>query len=127
MTSASDPAIVFELANCGELDAESRGWFQDASFHNLTGIDSFSHLGERRTDFFMSLFFELGTDQSDLSAFELKNGLFQALRALGPRNRVLVIPPDMTRFHSGAGNLTSNAYEFYGKRLSAVLPAVRLR
>src|SRR5258705_6477583 len=72
----------------------------------------------------MSLFFELGTEQSDLSAVELKNGLFQALRALGPRNRVLAIPPDITRFHSGAGNLTSNAYEFYGNRLSAVLPAV---
>ena len=72
----------------------------------------------------MSLFFELGTEQSDLSAAELKNGLFQALRALGLRNRVLAIPPDMTRFHSGAGNLTSNAYEFYGNRLSAVLPAV---
>jgi nickel-dependent lactate racemase len=72
----------------------------------------------------MSLFFELGTEQSDLSAVELKNGLFQTLRALGPRNRVLAIPPDMTRFHSGAGNLTSNAYEFYGNRLSAVLPAV---
>jgi hypothetical protein len=26
----------------------------------------------------MSLFFELGTEQSDLSAVELKNGLFQA-------------------------------------------------
>src|ERR1700756_480409 len=72
----------------------------------------------------MSLFFELGTEQSDLSAVELKNGLFQALRALGPRNRVLAVPPDMTRFHSGAGNLTSNAYEFYGNRLSTVLPAV---
>lgn len=72
----------------------------------------------------MSLFFELGNEQSDLSAVELKNGLFQALRALGPRNRVLAVPPDMTRFHSGAGNLTSNAYEFYGKGLNAVLPAV---
>jgi nickel-dependent lactate racemase len=72
----------------------------------------------------MSLFFELGTEQSDVSAAELKHGLFQALRALGPRNRVLLIPPDMTRFHSGAGKLTSNAYEFYGNRLSAVLPAV---
>jgi hypothetical protein len=72
----------------------------------------------------MSLFFELGSEQSNLSSVEIKNGLFQALRALGPRNRVLAVPPDMTRFHSGAGNLTSNAYEFYGKRLSAVLPAV---
>jgi nickel-dependent lactate racemase len=72
----------------------------------------------------MSLFFELGTEQSDLSAVELKNGLFQALRALGPRNRVLAIPPDMTRFHSGAGILTSYAYEFYERGLRAVLPAL---
>src|SRR5260370_25569 len=49
---------------------------------------------------------------------------FHALRARGPRNRVLAFPPDMTRFRSGAGNLASNAYEFYGNRLSAVLPAV---
>src|SRR5258708_19798947 len=54
----------------------------------------------------------------------MKNGVVQALRAPGPRNRVLGSPPDITRFHSGAGNLTSNAYEFYGNRLSAVLPAV---
>src|ERR1700739_4009017 len=72
----------------------------------------------------MSLFFELGSEHSDLSAVELKNGLFQALRALGPRNRGRAIPPDMSRFHSGACYLTSNAYDFYGKRLSTVLPAV---
>jgi hypothetical protein len=26
LTSAIAPAIVFEPANCGELDVESRGW-----------------------------------------------------------------------------------------------------
>jgi nickel-dependent lactate racemase len=72
----------------------------------------------------MSLFFEIGSEQSELSPADLKNGLFHALRALGQRNRVLAIPPDMTRFHSKAGELAKNAYEFYGKNLKAVLPAL---
>jgi hypothetical protein len=54
LTSAIAPAIVFEPANCGGLDVESRGWIQDASFDNHTGIDSFFQLGEQRTDFSMS-------------------------------------------------------------------------
>jgi len=72
----------------------------------------------------MSLFFETGTEQSDLSVVDLEEGLFQALRALGRRDRVLAIPPDMSRLHSRAGDLTRSAYEFYGERLSAILPAL---
>jgi nickel-dependent lactate racemase len=72
----------------------------------------------------MSLFFETGSEQSDLSVVDLEEGLFQALRALGRRDRVLAIPPDMSRFHSRAGDLTRSAYEFYGERLSAILPAL---
>jgi nickel-dependent lactate racemase len=72
----------------------------------------------------MSLFFEIGSEQSDLSVLDLREGLFHALRALGQRDRVLVIPPDMSRLHSRAGDLTKSAYEFYGERLSAILPAL---
>jgi nickel-dependent lactate racemase len=72
----------------------------------------------------MSLFFEIGSEQSDLSPTDLKEGLFQALRVLGQRNRVLAIPPDMTRLHSGAGGLTRSAYEFYGAQLGAILVAL---
>jgi len=72
----------------------------------------------------MSLFFETGSEQSDLSVVDLEEGLFHALRALGRRDRVLAIPPDMSRFHSRAGDLTRSAYEFYGERLSAILPAL---
>jgi Uncharacterized conserved protein len=72
----------------------------------------------------MSLLFEIGSERADLSPGDLREGLFHALRVLGRRDRVLAIPPDMTRFHSGAGTLTRNAYEFYGPRLGAVLPAL---
>jgi len=72
----------------------------------------------------MSLFLEIGGEQSNLSSVELRTGLFHALQALGPRDRVLAIPPDFTRFHSGAGELTRCAHGFYGERLRAILPAL---
>src|SRR5882757_541013 len=72
----------------------------------------------------MSLFYEIGSEQTDLSAVDMKNGLFDALRSIGQRDRVLAIPPDLTRIHSRAGDLTRNAYEFYKERLAAILPAV---
>jgi nickel-dependent lactate racemase len=72
----------------------------------------------------MSLFYEMGSEQADLSAADMKNGLFHALRAIDPRERVLAIPPDLTRFHSRAGELTRYAWEFYKERLAAILPAV---
>src|SRR5215471_9673429 len=57
-------------------------------------------------------------------AGRLRDELFQALDALGWRNMVLVIPPDFTRYHSRAGELTQYAFEYYGERLACVLPAL---
>jgi nickel-dependent lactate racemase len=72
----------------------------------------------------MSLFLNLGNENLEPSPAELAEGLLQALRALGHRSRVLVVPPDFTRYHSRSGELTSAAYQFYGSRLQAILPAV---
>ena len=72
----------------------------------------------------MSLFFAAGSETHQLSSQDLKSGLFRALDALGPRRKVLVIPPDITRFHSRAGELTRFAWEYYGERLTHILPAV---
>ncbi len=59
-----------------------------------------------------------------LSRKDLKEGLFQALDKLGKRNNVLAVPPDITRLPSCAGELTSCSYQYYGKSLTAVLPAL---
>jgi hypothetical protein len=67
----------------------------------------------------MSLVWHKGFD-----AGRLRHGLFQALDALGRRKKVLVIPPDFTRYHSRAGELTQYAFEYYGERLACVLPAL---
>lgn len=72
----------------------------------------------------MSLFFSTGSPATEFTPGELRQALFGLFHALGPRKRVLCIPPDFTRYHSRAGELTRLAYEYYGQRLTAVLPAV---
>lgn len=72
----------------------------------------------------MSLLFGAGSAATELSAEDLRRGLYQALDELGPRRKVLAIPPDFTRFHSFAGPLTRMAWEYYGDRLTDVLPAL---
>jgi nickel-dependent lactate racemase len=72
----------------------------------------------------MSLFLKLGNENLELSTAELAEGLIQALEALGHRSRVLVVPPDFSRYHSRAGELTAAAFQFYGSRLRTILPAL---
>jgi nickel-dependent lactate racemase len=72
----------------------------------------------------MSLYSATGSRSTEFAPDELKQTLFSLFDALGARRRVLCIPPDFTRFHSRAGELTRLAYKYYGERLAAVLPAL---
>ena len=72
----------------------------------------------------MSLFFAAGSPETELSAAEIRKALHAALTQLGSRKRVLAVPPDYTRFHSKAGELTELAYQYYGAKLVDVLPAL---
>ena len=72
----------------------------------------------------MSLYCATGSVNADLSSTELKELLAQSLFKLGERSRVLAVPPDQTRMHSRAGELTRYAWEHYGERMRAVLPAL---
>ena len=72
----------------------------------------------------MSLLFASGSPTSELSTEHLRAGLHEALTKLGKRQKVLAVPPDFTRFHSRAGQLTEMAWEYYGERLTDVLPAL---
>ena len=72
----------------------------------------------------MSLLFAAGSATLELSAEEMEAGLREALGSLGERRRVLAVPPDFTRFHSRAGQLTEMTWRYFGERLGAVLPAL---
>jgi nickel-dependent lactate racemase len=67
------------------------------------------------------VFLACGSATADL---DLRPAFFAALDALGERRRVLVLPPDFTRFHSRAGELTELAWQYYGDRLTDILPAL---
>jgi nickel-dependent lactate racemase len=60
----------------------------------------------------------------EVSLPELKALLDEALAKLGPRNRVIAVPPDQSRSSSRAGDLTRFAWEHYRDRLKTILPAL---
>ena len=70
------------------------------------------------------LYYEQGAPKKAFGHEEIKKVLFETFDRLGERKKVLVIPPDFTRFHSRAGELTQYAYEYYGERLTDILPAL---
>ena len=70
------------------------------------------------------LLYAKGSKDTVINSEEMRQGLFEALAKLGDRNKVLVIPPDFTRFHSKAGELTQYAYKYYGNKLTDILPAL---
>ncbi len=70
------------------------------------------------------VYYEKGSPDTNLSHEDLRQGLQEALDKLGERRKVLAIPPDYTRLPSRAGELTEMAWEYYGDRLTDVLPAL---
>ncbi len=60
-----------------------------------------------------SLFCSLGSENTTLSDDEIKTQLFSFLDLLGPREDIMLLPPDFTRFHSQAGKLTRFICEYY--------------
>ncbi len=65
-----------------------------------------------------------GSAVDSISDELLASEFIGALKAIGPRHRVLALPPDNTRSHARAGVLLKAAYDYYGDSLAAVLPAL---
>lgn len=72
----------------------------------------------------MSIYCAIGSETTELHSEQLEQLLSEALDKLGPRTNVLAVPPDASRLHSRAGELTRLAWKHYGERLKAVLPAL---
>jgi nickel-dependent lactate racemase len=70
------------------------------------------------------LYYSRGDENDSLSEQDLRQGLFAALERIGARKKVIAVPPDMTRYHSRAGELTRFALQYYGESLTDILPAV---
>lgn len=70
------------------------------------------------------LLFNKGDERTFLSQDEIRSALTSALKSLGMKKRVLVIPPDFTRYHSQAGIITRHIYDYYKESLTDILPAL---
>lgn len=70
------------------------------------------------------IYYEKGSSDIALSRDDLKKGLNEAFGKLGERQKVLAVPPDYTRLPSRAGELTEMAWEYYGEKLTDILPAL---
>jgi nickel-dependent lactate racemase len=70
------------------------------------------------------IFYENGSNNTNLTAGDLKAGLFQALDKMGEKKKVLAIPPDYTRLPSRAGELTEFTWQYYQEKLTDILPAL---
>jgi len=70
------------------------------------------------------IYYEKGSSDTALTRDDLKKGIIEAFGKLGERQKVLAVPPDYTRLPSRAGDLTELAWEFYGEKLTDILPAL---
>lgn len=70
------------------------------------------------------LYFEQVNLDAGLSEADLKAGLYAALDKIEKKDKVLALPPDITRFYSRAGILTQFAWEYLGEKLTDILPAL---
>lgn len=70
------------------------------------------------------LYYSKGSVNTVITRDEVKEALFNTYDKIGAKNKVLALPPDFTRFHSKAGELTSITYEYYKDKLTDILPAI---
>ena len=70
------------------------------------------------------IYFENGSKNTSLSAEDLKQGLFEAFKKMGEKKKVLAVPPDYTRLPSRSGELTEFTWQYYGDKLTDILPAL---
>jgi nickel-dependent lactate racemase len=70
------------------------------------------------------LYYSRGSRNDVLTQNDLKEGLKIAFDKLGQKKKVLALPPDFTRFHSFAGVLTELSWEYYGDKMTDILPAL---
>ena len=82
-------------------------------------------LGRENYDGRTVLRLEMGSPTARISDAESEARVVELLDQLGPLRRVLLLPPDYTRFHSGAGLLTAYLYKHLRSRgcTVQVLPA----
>lgn len=69
-------------------------------------------------------YLSIGSADTVLTDDDLRRHLHATFDKLGPRKKVLAVPPDFTRLNSRAGPLTCMTHAYYGEALTDVMPAL---
>ncbi|HLN21949.1 MAG TPA: lactate racemase domain-containing protein [Bacteroidales bacterium] len=70
------------------------------------------------------IYYSSGSENHIIDKEEIEAGLYSALEKAGRKKKVLVVPPDHTRIHSRAGDITQLLYKYYRADLRDILPAL---
>ncbi|MGI6756465.1 MAG: lactate racemase domain-containing protein [Bacteroidaceae bacterium] len=70
------------------------------------------------------LYFARGSKTDVITPDEVHGILKRVFDNMGPRRRVLAIPPDITRLNSYAGPITKMCYDYFGSALTDIMPAL---
>jgi nickel-dependent lactate racemase len=70
------------------------------------------------------IYYETGSTKANLLADDLKRGMVEALKNIGEKQKVLIVPPDYTRLPSRSGELTEYCWQYLGDKLTDILPAL---
>ena len=70
------------------------------------------------------LYYARGSKDDVITPEEVRAILYEVYSKLGERKRVVALPPDFTRLNSFAGPITGMTYNYYGDKLTDVMPAL---
>jgi len=70
------------------------------------------------------IYFAAAGPERVLNKDDIRDALVTVLSSFRGRKRILIIPPDITRAHSGAGMITELLWEKLGERIVNILPAL---
>ena len=70
------------------------------------------------------IYFATGSPDSDLKKKDLSEAIAAALSHFSDRKSFLIIPPDITRAHSGAGLITELLWQQFEDKVMDILPAL---
>ena len=70
------------------------------------------------------LYYSKGSPETRFSELDLKDALESVFKQLGPKKKILILPPDITRYHSGAGIITGLIFQHCGSAVTDIMPAL---
>lgn len=70
------------------------------------------------------LYYARGSKTDIITPQEVKEILNKVFDGMGVKNRVLALPPDHTRLNSFAGPITEMIYDYFGDKLTDIMPAL---